>query len=238
MFLIFEFGCVVMLFYYYFSRGSPLALHAQLSYGNGDSWLYGYGRPTSALVFICLLGIVSDMHPFLRWFTMVGCGVEIMGDAISAYQIHDYYNQIRDLSAPSNGYSPDQLMSYYWRDIVALGVSTTTLMLIAFLTCIVGWCPPQLIHPAQISGYDLDRYEVMRTQRNRRRQMEQRGFLGAVPAPFHRVKPTISAMLLAVAGMPPAAADHDAEGEEEEDEEKRSDDERLHDAQHEEELLL
>ncbi len=197
LFIILEFACVITLFYYYFTLGSPITLHAQLAYGNGDSWLYGYGQPTCSLIFICLLGVACDMHPFLRLLTMAGCGVEIMSAALSAYQVRDYYRQIRGLAAPSFGYSAENLLTYYWRDVISLGLCTTILFLVAFLTCIVGWWPPQLIHPAQISGYDLDRFQVMRTQRTRRRTMEQRGFLGEIPQP-RRAKPTISQMLQAV----------------------------------------
>lgn len=194
LFIICEFGCVVMLFSYYFRLGSPLALHAGLSYGDGDSWLYGYGRPTSALVFICMLGIVCDMHPILRWIAMAGCLVGIFGDAISAYQVYDYYKQIRDQEAPSNGYSAEHIINYYWRDIISFGLGVDILLLIAYLSNVVGWCPPQLIHPALISGYDMDRYAVMHEQRDRRHVMEQRGFLGPIPAP-RRERLTVAGML-------------------------------------------
>lgn len=193
-FIICEFLCVLTLFYYYFKYGSPLSLHAGLSYGNGDSWLYGYGRPTSALIFICLIGVICDMHPYLRWIVLIGCLVSIFSDAISAYQVYDYYKQIRDQSAPSNGYNSDNILSYYWRDIISFGLGTCILFLVAYLTNVVGWCDPQLIHPALISGYDLDRYTVMHEQRERRHVMEQRGFLGPIPAP-RRERLTVAGML-------------------------------------------
>lgn len=239
-FIIVEFGCVVMLFYFYFSRGSPLSLHAPLSYGNGDSWVYGYGRPGATLVFVCVLGLAGEQHPFIRLAAVAGCLVEIVGDALSAYQVHDYYEQVVRLSAPGNGYSPTQLLHYYYRDLVALGVTTAVLMQLAFLACIVGCWPPQLIHPAAISGYELDRFAVLRENRRRRREMEQRGFLGPIPTRVPRAKPSISAMLMAAVGVAQPLGDAAAaeEQREEEGDEKDSDGDAPHRYDEEEDFLL
>lgn len=166
-------NCVLL--HLYLAYGSPIYLHAQLSYGTGDSWLFGYGRPIAGLVFIGL-GLFGDMHPVPRVFCMIACGGQVFTDTLSAYQIHDYYKQVKFHSAPSNGYSLDTLLVYYWRDIIAIGLCTSSLLFAGALACIVGWCDPQLIHPSFISGKEYDRYAVMHMMRDRRREMDINGY--------------------------------------------------------------
>jgi hypothetical protein len=176
LFVFLQICCLGVLFYFYFNHGSPLRLHSQLSYGNGDSYVYGYGRPGAGLVFIGF-GLFADTHPVVRIACMIGCGVQIMADSLSAYQIHDYRDQQLKLSAPSNGYSPNMLLTYFYRDIVSVALSTVILLLTAHLTNIVGWCDPQIIHPSLISGRDYDRYSAMRRSRGDRMVMERLGII-------------------------------------------------------------
>lgn len=168
---------IFALYYFYFENGPPLEMHEWLAYGNGDSWLYTFGRPTGGLVFIGM-GMMGENHPAIRLLCIAGCLVEILGDAFSAYQVRDYYRQVKYFSAPSNGYSPDEMLAYYWRDILSLGMCVTILLFMCLLTVLVGICEPQLIHPSQISGNELDRYASMRSNKDKRKIMAMDGLLG------------------------------------------------------------
>eukprot|EP00601_Ochromonadales_sp_CCMP2298_P014031 CAMPEP_0173223222 /NCGR_PEP_ID=MMETSP1142-20121109/3671_1 /TAXON_ID=483371 /ORGANISM="non described non described, Strain CCMP2298" /LENGTH=259 /DNA_ID=CAMNT_0014151369 /DNA_START=137 /DNA_END=913 /DNA_ORIENTATION=+ len=176
-FILVEILLLFVLYILYFQYGRPVRLHALLAYGNGDSWLYSYGRPTGGLVFISV-GLMGEIHPLPRIMCVIGCVGQIIGDALSAAQVRDYYNQMTNLSAPASNYTPDAMLAYYWRDIISLGVSTVVLLLSGFLCVIVGFCDPQLIHPSLISALDLDRYQAMRSMREKRREMEREGVLG------------------------------------------------------------
>jgi hypothetical protein len=176
-FILVEILLLFVLYILYFQYGRPVRLHALLAYGNGDSWLYSYGRPTGGLVFISV-GLMGEIHPLPRIMCVIGCVGQIIGDALSAAQVRDYYNQMTNLSAPASNYTPDAMLAYYWRDIISLGVSTVVLLLSGFLCVIVGFCDPQLIHPSLISALDLDRYQAMRSLREKRREMEREGVLG------------------------------------------------------------
>lgn len=203
-YVLLEMVLIIILFSFYFHYGAPVRLHAQLSYGNGASWLYSFGRPAAGLLFIGI-GLMGDTHPIPRIMCMIGCGVEIFGDAISAYQVRDYYRQVKYQGAPSFGYSENALLTYYWRDIISLGVCTTALMLVGLLTVLVGCSPPQLIHPSLIAGKDLDRYEVMRNLREKRRLMELQGILGPPPV----LKKRAANQLVAKIPTPPATSTND-----------------------------
>jgi hypothetical protein len=175
-----------ILIYFYVTNGNPVYLHALLQYGNGDSWLYGYGRPSAGMIFISL-GLLGALYPLPRLFCMLGCLGQIFGDCLSAYQIRDYYHQVRFNSAPANGYSQYGLMVYYWRDIVSIGLCTAIFLFGAYLSCIMGWCDPMLIHPSYITGKEQDRYAVLENMRQKRKYMERVGIVEASVIPlFHR----------------------------------------------------
>lgn len=180
-----EIICLLVLLSDYVETGNPIYLHAALDYGNGDSWLYGFGRPVSGLVFIGV-GLFGALYPIPRLLCMLGCFAEIVGDAISAFQVRDQYNQVREEGAPSNGYSEYGLQVYYWRDIVSIALCSTIFLSMAWLSCIVGWCDPQLIHPSQVTGHDLDRVSVLHNMRTKRKYMERVGLVEAPILPvFH-----------------------------------------------------
>jgi len=176
-FIFVELLLIFILYYFYFEKGALMDMHQYLGYGNGDSWLYTYGRPSAGLVFIGI-GMFAEMHPAPRYLCLVGCMVEVLGDALSAFQVRDYYMQVKYHSAPSNGYTENEILAYYWRDIVSLGVCTTVCLLVVLLTVQVGFCEPQLIHPSQISGQELDRYAAMRRNKENRQIMAMEGLLG------------------------------------------------------------
>jgi hypothetical protein len=176
-FIFIEMLLVFCLYYFYFEHGSPLKTNKYLPYGNGDNWLYSYGRPTASLVFIGV-GMTGEIHPVIRFMCMIGCIGEVVGAALSAFQVRDYYRQVKYFDAPSNGYTESSLLAYYWRDIISLGVCTTVFMLTALLMVMMGFCEPQLIHPSLVSGKDLDRYAAMKNVREQRKMMEVEGLLG------------------------------------------------------------
>lgn len=177
MFIFVELLLIFILYYFYFEKGALMEMHQYLGYGNGDSWLYTYGRPTAGLVFIGI-GFFAEMHPAPRFLCLAGCMVEVLGDSLSAFQVRDYYQQVKYHSAPSNGYTENEILAYYWRDIISIGVCTTVCFLVVLLSVQVGFCEPQLIHPSQISGQELDRYAAMRRNKENRQIMVMEGLLG------------------------------------------------------------
>lgn len=121
-FLVFaELLLVFTLFYFYGTYGSPVKLHQYLSYGNGDGWLYTFGRPTGALITFGL-AMTPESHPLLRFISISGCIITLVGDSLSAFQVRDYYHQILHDGAPRHGYHPNStILAYYWRDIISVG---------------------------------------------------------------------------------------------------------------------
>lgn len=177
-FIFLELLSISTLYYFCVEYGQPIPvnLSSPLTYSNGNDWLYGYGRPTAALVLIGV-GLAGDMHPAPRIICMLGAALEIVCDAFSAYQVRYYYQQVLNYSAPSLGYSENTLLAYYWRDIISLGSCTTILFFAGLLNVIVGWCDPQLIHPSLISGSELDRFATMHVLRDKRKSMQLQGLL-------------------------------------------------------------
>eukprot|EP01039_Chlorochromonas_danica_P010003 gene10005-11063_t len=181
-----ELLCLIVLFYFYLSYGNPVYLHAALSFGNGDSWVFGYGRPSAGVIFIGL-GLYGALMPVPRMMCMIGCVAEIVGDMLSAYQIHDYYYQVKNRNAPSHGYSLTDLKVYYWRDIVSIGMCAAILLYATYLSTVVGWCDPQIIRPSEVTGQELDRVLVLHQVRGKRKYMEQVGIVAKPVLPvFHR----------------------------------------------------
>jgi hypothetical protein len=176
-FIFTEMLLIFCLYYFYFEHGEPVRMHKYLAYGNGESWLYSFGRPTAGLVFIGV-GMLGEVHPVIRFLCMIGCMVEIMGDALSAYQVRDYYRQVTYHSAPRYGYTSKELLAYYWRDIFSIAACTAVFMLTALLTVMMGFWEPQFIHPSLVSGKDLDRYTAMRNSKDQRKIMAMDGLLG------------------------------------------------------------
>lgn len=175
-----EIICVGILFYFYVTYGTPIVLNAQLSYGNNaynSSWIYGFPRPTAGAVFISM-GLFGESHPTIRGVCLIGCLIQICGDCLSAYQIYDYRNQQLTNSAPAyNGYTPGIMLTYYYRDIASIALSTCCLLFVSHAMNIIGWFDPQIIHPSLITGKDYDRYGAMRRTRGERIMMERMGVI-------------------------------------------------------------
>ena len=154
----------LVLLYFAISMGSPLTLHQYTSYGNGDSWIYGLGRPLFG-IFAIGVGSMGDMHPFPRLICLVATLVQIVMDGLSAFQIGELIVQVDTLSAPTGLYSPFALQIYYYRDIASFGVNVYVLLLNLLFICVVGISNPPFITYQLIAGGDFDRCEVMRHQR-------------------------------------------------------------------------
>jgi hypothetical protein len=166
LFILFELILSIILLNYAVSLGSPLNLHAALSFGNGESWLYNYPRPTLSFILIGF-GMLSDMHGSMRFLCLIGSCFEAFCDVLAAYQINDYAVQVKNQSAPSNGYSSYNFSVYYWREILSFGFCVIIFLLTALISCIVGWYP-QIIPYSVLNG-TYDRCAVMREQRKNRK---------------------------------------------------------------------
>lgn len=146
-------------------------------YGNsGDSWLYGYARPTFGIIFVGY-GLFSDAHPGPRIICLLGCVAQIIAACLAAYQVNDWHDQIKNNSAPNNGYSDTDLITYYWNEVISVGLATWLLLLLGLLTSILGWCDPQMIHPMHLASKErqltLDRVSMMHRGRVHRKQIER-----------------------------------------------------------------
>jgi hypothetical protein len=156
-----ELVCNLILLNSTLSMGSPINLNQFLPYDNGDSWTYGYGRPISGLILISF-GFLAEMHSAARIICIAGCTSQIVVDSFSSFQVGSLLQEVRYFDSPSGNYSYDSLLFYTRRDFLSLFISTLSLFLCSYLSCIVGWCQPQLISYQVIRGNDLDRASVMR----------------------------------------------------------------------------
>jgi hypothetical protein len=178
-----EVGCLAVLLYMYCANSSPIHLHAALKYNNNDSWVYGFGRPVAGILFIAF-GFFAEIHPIPRLLCTIGTMGQVMGDSLSAFQIHGYISQVQNKGAPNNGYSISELQIYLWRDIISVGLCTVTFAYAMYLSVMLGFCLPQLIHPSLLSGSFYDRFDVMHVGRMKRKYMEQAGTIDTPPPPL------------------------------------------------------
>jgi hypothetical protein len=160
------------LLYFVAALGSPLPHNQLTDYGNGDSWIYGYARPLVGMIVIGF-GVFSDMNLFPRIVCILGCFLQIATDALSAFQVNDYYVQMKDHKAPNNYYNLNLMQMYFYRDIVSIGLSFLIALLIFHICFILGFNLTYQNIPFQvIAGGDIDRCEIMRQQRKLRKYAE------------------------------------------------------------------
>lgn len=160
----FEVLAMLLLLYCTISLGPPLVLNAFTSYGNGDSWLYGYGRAISGLITV-FAGAIGDMHPIARLVCLFGAVGELVGDALSSFQVDGYLTEHEKSNAPLGHYNIFMMNLYFYRDIASFGLCLLLLFTMGHFTCLTGFCSPSLLSYQTIAGGELDRCEVMRQQR-------------------------------------------------------------------------
>lgn len=166
-FVILELVLNCILLYVTLYKGEPIHLHAITDYGNGSSWIYGFGRPVTGIVLITI-GVIGDMHFIARILCLMALLLELATDAISAVQIQDLIFQIEHYSVATSNYSMYWLQVYYWRDLISFGICFFLVVLTAHFTSIVGWCDPPLFHYRMVTGGHADRVQVMRDHREHR----------------------------------------------------------------------
>ena len=154
--------------------GSPITIDAFTSYGkNGQTWLYGYGRPCMGISFMAF-GVAASMHPTPRIVCMIGCIMEIIFDSLSAFQVRNYCDTMVTFAAPAPpNYTRQLLLYYYWRDVTSIAVAMVLLLMTIHLTILVGCCHPPMIPYRMLEGGDLDRCEIMRQNLRIRREIDE-----------------------------------------------------------------
>lgn len=159
---------VLLLFYLFYdchNLGSPVRKDFITSYNGGrESWLFGYGRPVTSLVLI-FVGVVADMHTIFRLICGIGCICEMVLDALSAFEVWEYYLQVIRFNAPLAAYSQRTVLLYFYRDVISFGVCVWILLTLAYFSIVVGLLQPYISYQV-ISGGDLDRCASMRKQRD------------------------------------------------------------------------
>lgn len=155
-----EAGLNAYLLYSTMAYGVPFS-NQFTAYGNGSSWVYGFGRPCTGLVFISFGGI-ADMHPGPRIICMLFSLAQLVFDAFSAYQTADYFIQVAEKDAPWYANHNEYTMQvYYWRDVISFGVAFVIFLLICHASILLGMCGLPLIPYQKIEGRDLDRVDIM-----------------------------------------------------------------------------
>jgi len=180
-------SCLVLL-YLVAALGRPIPVPYKsyaLAYGsnNSGSWIFDYPRPVWGLVIIGI-GVFGDMHPAPRILCMLGCLLQMLCDGISYVFVNDYIVQHDTYAAPFEGiYTSGAMIVYKYRDIVSMALNVWILLLCAHLTCLVGWCEPQLITYQMIVGGQLDRCEIMRMQVDKRSKLSEEKKFAQSPVP-------------------------------------------------------
>jgi hypothetical protein len=143
--------------------GSPIVL-STLPYNIGVSWIYGLGRPSLG-IFLIIFGLIAGIHPLPRLLCIIGSAQALIFDSISAFQINDYQNQMRNNLAPvPSNYSTAMLSDYYFRDISSIVICTYLLMTTSFASVILGCCGPQTVPYVRVDGESFDRCQIMKQQ--------------------------------------------------------------------------
>lgn len=164
---------IIPLFYCVINLGSPITTNSYTVYGDGNSWIYGYGRPSVGFAFITF-GIVAGMHPIPRIFCIVGAICAIIFDSLSALQVMDYYSQMNDNLAPNPAkYTQTTLLYYYYRDLSSITTCTYLLIMTLLASIVMGCRNPQLISYHLIDNEHLDRSRIMNEQSKNRRYIDE-----------------------------------------------------------------
>jgi hypothetical protein len=154
---------LVPLIYYKVVLGNPFKLHVVTDYGNGDSWIYGLGRPVFGILIIGI-GFIMDAHVIIKYICLNACIIEICFSCISAIQIDNYQYQIKHNSAPKY-YSHFQYQLYKYRDVISIQLCFFLIFLINYLSIKNGFIKNKVSFMS-IEGGTLDRTFVMRNYLN------------------------------------------------------------------------
>lgn len=165
-----QFALLAILLNYVVTKGSPwpAALSSSpipLLPGKTD-WLFSIWRPLTVFLTVGA-GVMMASSPFPKYICIVGCCWDIMQDLVSMVQIGSYMSQVSNFGAPLVMYNSFDLSTLYWRDIVALGVSSLILFQTMHLFVLqgagLGGRPD--ISWQQITGGLQDRSHIMCWQR-------------------------------------------------------------------------
>ena len=142
--------------------GPPFQIHVITDYGNGDSWIYGYGRPLTGLALIPV-GLLCNMHTIFLYTSLVGCVVEIVFDSISVVQVSDYHMQVIHYGAPSGQYTTITYSMYVWRDCLSVGICLVLCLAYLYVLSMTSWFRARRsLNFRQIEGGLLNRSAIMR----------------------------------------------------------------------------
>lgn len=167
-----ECALTIPLFYCIINLGSPIAINSFAIYGDGNSWIYGFGRPSVGLALITF-GIIAGMHPVPRMLCIIGTVHTVTFDSLSAYQVMDYYIQMNNNLAPNPAkYTQTILRYYYYRDLFSITTCIYLLIMTIFAAIVMGCRNPQLISYQLIDGEHLNRSRIMNEQSKNRRHMD------------------------------------------------------------------
>ena len=160
--IIIEISLLITMILFKAMFGPPFQVHIISDYGNGDSWIYGYGRPLLSLALIPS-GLLCDMHTIFLYASLLGCIVEIVFDSISAVQVSDYQMQIIQHGAPIGRYTGMAYSIYIWRDCLSSGICLFLCLAYLYVLSMTGWFRGRRsLHYRQIEGGLLDRSAIMR----------------------------------------------------------------------------
>jgi hypothetical protein len=154
------------LLYFEVFFGPPFNTNVITSYGDGDSWIYGYGRPVAGIILIGF-GMLSNMHYIIRYICYFGSLAEVAFDIISALQVRNYQISTQTKSAPMGKYSYNAYSVYILRDLVSMCTCALITMMMSYLTYSLGYSK-QKFPFWKTEGGELDRAEMMRTELTKR----------------------------------------------------------------------
>ena len=164
---------IIPLFYCVINLGSPITTNSYTVYGDGNTWIYGYGRPSAGFALITF-GIVAGMHPIPRIFCIIGATSAIIFDSLSAFQVMDYYSQMNNNLAPNPAkYTQTTLLYYYYRDLSSITTCTYLLMMTLLASIVMGCKNPQLISYHFIDNEHFNRSRIMNEQSKNRRYIDE-----------------------------------------------------------------
>lgn len=142
--------------------GVPFQVHVITDYGNGDSWIYGYGHPIIGIATM-IPGLLCDMHVTFLLISLAGCAVEIVFDSISAVQVSDYQIQVIRYGAPGGRYTSFTYNLYIWCDCFSSGVCLFLCLAYLYILSLTCWFRERRsLNFRSIEGGPWNRSAVMR----------------------------------------------------------------------------